>query len=102
MVIQFHIHSSIQLYIPGIITDMAATKNAIVAASGLPLSIIIVGIGAADFDAMRELDGDSVRLTDGRGVPAQRDIVQFVPFRCVWISLFEFEFELFVHLCESC
>jgi Copine len=37
----------------GIINDMDATKNAIVAASGLPLSIIIVGVGHADFSAMQ-------------------------------------------------
>ena len=31
------------------------------AASHLPLSIIIVGVGGADFEAMEELDGDTVR-----------------------------------------
>ncbi len=40
-----------------------------------------MGVGAADFDAMEELDGDTVRLTDPRGRRAVRDIVQFVPFR---------------------
>jgi len=63
----------------GIITDMEATKNAIVRASSLPLSIIIVGVGDADFEAMDELDGDDVRL-ESRGKKAVRDIVQFVPF----------------------
>ena len=33
----------------GIISDMTATKEAIVNASHLPLSIIIVGVGNADF-----------------------------------------------------
>ena len=33
----------------GIISDMTATKEAIVNASSLPLSIIVVGIGDADF-----------------------------------------------------
>ena len=42
----------------------------------LPLSIIIVGVGQADFDAMEELDGDKVPLTNQRGQRAQRDIVQ--------------------------
>ena len=37
---------------------MEATKRAIVDASKLPMSIIIVGVGGADFDAMEELDGD--------------------------------------------
>ncbi|CAL4167831.1 unnamed protein product, partial [Meganyctiphanes norvegica] len=64
----------------GIITDMPMTKEAIVNASILPLSIIIVGVGNADFDAMEELDGDNVRLSSN-GRFAQRDIVQFVAFR---------------------
>lgn len=37
---------------------MEATKSSIVAASHLPLSIIIVGIGNADFTNMEILDGD--------------------------------------------
>lgn len=62
----------------GIISDMHHTKRAIVNASTLPISIIIVGVGDAEFDAMDELDSDDVRLTvDGRY--AERDIVQFVP-----------------------
>ena len=65
----------------GIITDMAQTKTAIVDAAVLPMSIIIVGVGGADFDAMEELDGDTVRVTDQRGRVASRDIVQFVPMR---------------------
>ena len=52
----------------------------IVAAADLPLSIIIVGVGNADFSAMEELDGDTVRISYN-GVKASRDIVQFVPFR---------------------
>ncbi|KAK3736203.1 hypothetical protein QZH41_011890, partial [Actinostola sp. cb2023] len=64
----------------GIISDMEQTKAAIVEAASLPISIIIVGIGPAEFDAMEVLDGDSVRLSS-RGRYAERDIVQFVPFR---------------------
>ncbi|VEL10067.1 unnamed protein product [Protopolystoma xenopodis] len=41
----------------------------------MPLSIIIVGVGAADFEPMEELDGDDIRLTS-RGRAADRDIVQ--------------------------
>jgi len=37
-------------------------------------------VGGADFTAMEELDGDTVRLSSN-GVVAARDIVQFVPFR---------------------
>jgi hypothetical protein len=65
----------------GVITDMAQTKDAIVAACDLPLSILIVGVGDADFSRMEELDGDDGRLRNSRGQRAARDIVQFVPFR---------------------
>lgn len=62
----------------GIISDMHLTKRAIISASSLPISIIIVGVGNANFDAMDELDSDDVTLNvDGRY--AERDIVQFVP-----------------------
>ncbi|XP_047206212.1 copine-3 isoform X1 [Girardinichthys multiradiatus] len=65
----------------GVITDMDETRNAIVNASRLPMSIIIVGVGAADFSAMEFLDGDDGRLRSLSGEAAMRDIVQFVPFR---------------------
>ncbi|KAI1897036.1 hypothetical protein AGOR_G00078980 [Albula goreensis] len=64
----------------GVISDMVQTKEAIVNAASLPMSIIIVGVGPAEFDAMEELDGDEVRVSS-RGRFAERDIVQFVPFR---------------------
>ncbi|XP_037031089.1 copine-8-like [Bradysia coprophila] len=62
----------------GIISDMHPTIRAIINASKLPISIIIVGVGSADFGAMDELDADDKRLNlDGQF--ADRDIVQFVP-----------------------
>uniref|UniRef100_A0A669BBF2 Copine VIII n=1 Tax=Oreochromis niloticus TaxID=8128 RepID=A0A669BBF2_ORENI len=64
----------------GVITDMAQTKESIVNASSLPMSIIIVGVGPAEFDEMIELDGDEERISS-QGRYAERDIVQFVPFR---------------------
>ncbi|XP_075030578.1 copine-5 isoform X3 [Calonectris borealis] len=65
----------------GVISDMAQTKEAIVNVScQAPMSIIIVGVGQAEFDAMVELDGDDIRISS-RGKVAERDIVQFVPFR---------------------
>ncbi|XP_030646744.1 copine-8 isoform X3 [Chanos chanos] len=64
----------------GVISDMAQAKESIVNAASLPMSIIIVGVGPAEFDAMVELDGDDVRVSS-RGRYAERDIVQFVPFR---------------------
>nr|XP_054596768.1 copine-4 isoform X3 [Nothobranchius furzeri] len=65
----------------GVITDMADTREAIVQASHLPMSIIIVGIGNADFSDMQMLDGDDGILRSPKGEPVLRDIVQFVPFR---------------------
>uniref|UniRef100_A0A3P9HL04 Copine-8 n=1 Tax=Oryzias latipes TaxID=8090 RepID=A0A3P9HL04_ORYLA len=59
----------------GVISDMAQTKEAIVNAAKLPMSIIIVGVGQAEFDAMVELDGDDIRVSS-RGKLAERDIVQ--------------------------
>uniref|UniRef100_A0A8P4FYG2 Copine VIII n=2 Tax=Dicentrarchus labrax TaxID=13489 RepID=A0A8P4FYG2_DICLA len=64
----------------GVITDMAQTKESIVNAASLPMSIIIVGVGPAEFDEMIELDGDEERISS-QGRYAERDIVQFVPFR---------------------
>ena len=46
----------------GQITDTSETINQIVEASVLPLSIIIVGVGNANFSSMKELDGDEEAL----------------------------------------
>lgn len=59
---------------------MPATKNLIVNNANLPMSIIIVGIGSADFTSMRELDGDENGLVSGDGRKCPRDIIQFVPY----------------------
>ncbi|WVZ21416.1 hypothetical protein V8G54_008738 [Vigna mungo] len=66
----------------GVVTDLQETKDAIVKASDLPLSILIVGVGGADFKEMEVLDADKgERLESSYGRVASRDIVQFVPFR---------------------
>uniref|UniRef100_A0ACD5U3B9 Uncharacterized protein n=1 Tax=Avena sativa TaxID=4498 RepID=A0ACD5U3B9_AVESA len=66
----------------GVISDEQETKDAIVRASDLPLSILIVGVGNADFTQMRILDADfGKRLESSTGRVATRDIVQFVPVR---------------------
>uniref|UniRef100_A0A8C6T637 Copine-3 n=1 Tax=Neogobius melanostomus TaxID=47308 RepID=A0A8C6T637_9GOBI len=65
----------------GVITDIDQTLTAIVNASRLPMSIIIVGVGGADFDAMEFLDSDNRLLQAPNYEVAARDIVQFVPFR---------------------
>lgn len=50
-------------------------------ASHLPMSVIIVGVGNADFTDMQILDGDDGILRSPKGEPVLRDIVQFVPFK---------------------
>ncbi|XP_042514739.1 protein BONZAI 3-like isoform X3 [Macadamia integrifolia] len=66
----------------GVLTDLQETKDALVRASDLPLSILIVGVGGADFKDMEILDADKgVRLESSTGRIATRDIVQFVPMR---------------------
>eukprot|EP01117_Protostelium_nocturnum_P007696 TRINITY_DN2763_c0_g2_i1.p1 TRINITY_DN2763_c0_g2~~TRINITY_DN2763_c0_g2_i1.p1 ORF type:complete len:653 (-),score=196.44 TRINITY_DN2763_c0_g2_i1:37-1812(-) len=66
----------------GEITDMQNTIDAIVnAAQSLPLSIVIVGVGNADFTNMNTLDGDDRALRSSSGKECARDIVQFVPMR---------------------
>ncbi|KAL7191613.1 hypothetical protein ACSBR2_023651 [Camellia fascicularis] len=68
----------------GVITDLQETKDALVKASDLPLSILIVGVGGADFKEMEILDADKgERLESSNGRVASRDIVQFVPMRDV-------------------
>ncbi|XP_039005230.1 protein BONZAI 1-like isoform X2 [Hibiscus syriacus] len=68
----------------GVVTDLQETKDALVKASDLPLSILIVGVGGADFKEMEILDADKgERLESSTGRVASRDIVQFVPFRDV-------------------
>eukprot|EP00004_Rigifila_ramosa_P020703 TRINITY_DN540_c0_g1_i1.p1 TRINITY_DN540_c0_g1~~TRINITY_DN540_c0_g1_i1.p1 ORF type:complete len:566 (-),score=171.68 TRINITY_DN540_c0_g1_i1:15-1691(-) len=64
----------------GEINDMYETIEAIVYASRLPMSIIIVGVGPAEFTNMKLLDSDDGMLRAG-DVYAERDIVQFVPLR---------------------
>ena len=45
----------------GVFSDIGHTKRAIVDASSLPMSLIIVGVGDADFTDMNVLDGDDKR-----------------------------------------
>lgn len=66
----------------GIINDMQKTIDQIVRGSNMPLSIIIVGVGNADFDPMDVLDADDEPLYSQRYKRyMSSDIVQFVPFR---------------------
>ncbi|KAJ4895498.1 Protein BONZAI 3 [Raphanus sativus] len=66
----------------GVLTDMAGTIDALVRASDLPLSVLIVGVGNTDFAQMEILDADKGRrLESSTGRVATRDIVQFVPMK---------------------
>ena len=58
----------------GCIHDLRETVNKIVMCAEYPLSIIIVGVGDADFTAMETLDSDEFELVDGYGTKAKRDI----------------------------
>jgi hypothetical protein len=60
----------------GEVSDMELTKRAIHTASDAPLSIVIVGIGNADFGMMNALDD----FQNSNVLMGGRDIVQFVPF----------------------
>jgi len=64
----------------GMIDDIDNTINELVNGSFLPLSVIIIGIGGADFSTMNVLDADENPLISSGGVRALRDLVQFVPF----------------------
>ena len=54
---------------------MPRTKELMVDLSIMPCSVIIVGVGNADFSAMEELDGDGGLLRDNRGRHVERDLV---------------------------
>ena len=74
---EYHI---LMILTDGVIDDMQETVDILVEASLLPLSVIIIGIGNADFSKMEILDGDETPLTSSMGEKRKRDLVQFVPF----------------------
>ena len=51
----------------GVIMDMPKTKDLICKAANMGTSVIIVGVGSADFGMMEELDGDEQRLRNSQG-----------------------------------
>lgn len=60
---------------------MQQTIDQIVRGSNLPLSIVIVGVGSADFSNMDVLDADDSPLWSTKFKKYMaRDIVQFVPY----------------------
>ena len=76
----FKIYNILMILTDGIIDDMEETINSLVEASYLPISVIIIGIGDADFTNMDRLDADEEVLYDENERIADRDLVQFVPF----------------------
>ena len=73
------IYHVLMILTDGVIDDFKETIDAIIE-SFLPFSLIIIGIGNADFTNMVILDGDNVPLISSNGVKRLRDVVQFVPF----------------------
>lgn len=56
--------------------DMPATIESLVqAANTTPLSIVIIGVGPADFSSMNALDGDGKVLRDSCGRVSTRDML---------------------------
>ena len=76
----FNTYHVLMILTDGIIEDTDETIDALVEASFLPISVIIVGIGNADFTNMNILDADEEPLYDNKNRKASRDLVQFVPF----------------------
>lgn len=75
---KFHI---LVIITDGVINDMNKTIDEIVRGSELPLAIIIVGVGEADFSSMETLDGDDEALySQAYRKYMAADIVQFVPY----------------------
>ena len=64
----------------GIINDMKETIELLIDCAELPISVIIIGIGKANFKDMIILDGDEFPLTDHNGRVTKRDLVQFVMY----------------------
>ena len=75
--LEYHI---LMILTDGVIDDLQETIDALVEGSFLPLSVIIIGIGDADFKKMEILDGDEIPLISSSGKKRMRDLVQFVPF----------------------
>ena len=64
----------------GQIHDMKETIDILVDCAYIPLSVIIIGIGNADFTNMNILDGDENLLVNSKNETTKRDLVQFVEY----------------------
>jgi len=59
--------------------DMDGTIRALIRASSLPMSIVLIGVGSNKFKNLSKFDADDKPLTVD-GISTIRDIVQFVKF----------------------
>ena len=59
-----NIYNVLVIITDGTIHDMAQTRRLIVDLSQLPCSIIIIGVGNAEFEMMEQLDSDERLLAD--------------------------------------
>ena len=75
------IYSILLMVTDGLADDFSRAKDILVQLSALPASVVIVGVGNANFDKMEELDGDDKKLTTDMGFSCHRDIVNFVSFK---------------------
>jgi len=64
----------------GVIDDMENTIDALVKGSFEPLSVVIVGIGKADFSNMVILDANENPLVSKNNIKSMRDLVQFIQY----------------------
>ncbi|WVZ75233.1 hypothetical protein U9M48_023311 [Paspalum notatum var. saurae] len=71
----------------GVVTDFQETIDAIIKASDFPISIIVIGVGGADFKEMEFLDPNKgEKLESSTGRVASRDMIQFAPMKDVHVS----------------
>jgi len=78
----------------GVIEDFEETKDEIVALSFLPVSIIIIGVGEANFELMKELSDEGGPIYNSNFQKEFRDCVSFDAFR-------DFEFGHIEQLAEE-
>ena len=80
--IKEYAHTILLIITDGTVDDMTRSADLIVESSGLPLSVVIVGVGGANFSNMHKLDADDEHLIHSKtGQKMRSDIVQFVPMR---------------------
>jgi hypothetical protein len=75
---------AVTIFQDGVVTDFQETIDAIIRASDFPMSIIVIGVGGADFKEMEFLDPNKgEKLESSTGRVASRDMIQFAPMKDV-------------------